>query len=119
MITRLRELIKDQLLVMNAQKIVVSNNNVKGIFGFFCDTAFTLRQRTQQAFASNVVRLRLSTKTTVVNHRGFTMYHTSRLKKRSIEDLLWNLDVLARGKLSMREGKILPISTPSASLLYL
>ena len=35
MITRLRELIKDQLLVMNAQKIVVSNNNVKGIFGFF------------------------------------------------------------------------------------
>lgn len=88
MITRLRELIKDQLLVMNAQKIFVSNNNVKGIFGFFCDTAFTLRQRTQQAFASNVVRLRLSTKTTVVNHRGFTMYHTSRLKKRSIEDLL-------------------------------
>lgn len=51
MITRLRELIKDQLLVMNAQKIFVSNNNVKGIFGFFCDTAFTLRQRTQQAFA--------------------------------------------------------------------
>ena len=58
MITRLRELIKDQLLVMNAQKIFVSNNNVKGIFGFFCDTAFTLRQRTQQAFASNVVRLK-------------------------------------------------------------